>query len=178
MPIRCEHQFNMDITSLLNTKTPEPEEGTGSRTTGHTNPPFIEPKPLNLPPLSIAFQPSGSTGSQTSPSSQHTTQIPGLRHTPPREQPPRLIIPPQLPPPTMSQVAYPAYTGSTHYTMQKPQMIQSPPSAMTHSAVTDDSLESSGVNKTFPCQGCSKSFARKSDLVRHGSWYRCNCPSD
>lgn len=177
MLVRREHHFNMDITSLLNTKTPEPEEVPGSRTTSHERPPFIEPKPLNILPLPNALQQlNGSIDSQTSPSLSHSIQPLPARNTPTREQPPRLLIPPQLPPPTMSQIAYPVYPGTAHYTVQQPQMMQSPPSAITHSAATDDSMDMSGVNKTFPCHGCSKSFARKSDLVRHGKSSGMNFP--
>jgi len=155
----------MDITSLLNTNTPEPEEVAGSRTNTHVVPPVIEQKHSNSQSLPTALQQSGSNNS---PLSSHSNKILGVRHTPPREQPPPLIIPPQLPPLTMSQIAYPAYSATPHYTLQQSPTLQSPPSAMTQSAVTDDSIELSGINKTYPCQECSKSFARKSDLVRHG----------
>jgi hypothetical protein len=157
----------MDITRLLNAKTPEPEELADSkgapgallhadsrRTISHTSarhnfPPLTTDKlrPLEPPTRFLALRPT--TTADQNHNSLNSTQLPLPIMQVPRQPYARPMVYPD------SQM------------VQMPQMTVEVP-ASTSQGTPEETGNESTLSKTFICSSCEKSFARRSDLVRHG----------
>lgn len=81
--------------------------------------------------------------------------------------------------PMLSQNYQPNGTPDSNYPQQTPTLgatQQSTPQEQSPMESTRTSTGSSGLPKAFACSTCSKGFARRSDLARHGATILCFIP--